>query len=189
MPTPTKRMVLPQGGTYNFKPHNLRDSRLVFRHQQLQNEIQTSIELRFAANEPEPMLVLGDWGVGKTHTVNHICWWLEANKSDYPACPVAIEIGDIDKNSRFDVLVRQFLKKLGLDFVVDAVHGYKQLRPNLVKSLREAGVSPTVADAYAKFLLAMPGDTPPQNVEGCIRVPPRQQTRRRRGQNGTWTAT
>ena len=40
--------------------------------------------LRFAANEPVKMLILGDLGVGKTHAVNHICWWLNANASDFP---------------------------------------------------------------------------------------------------------
>lgn len=150
----------------NFKPHNERDSELVFCHDHLlHDEIQTSIELRFAANEPVKMLILGDWGVGKTHAVNHIRWWLEANQADYPASPVVIEIGDIDRSSRFDALVRPFLKKLGLSFLVDAVHGYKQQCPNLVQSLREAGVTPSVADAFAKFLLAMPGDTPPPNVK------------------------
>jgi len=153
-------------GRDNFKPHNERDSELVFCHDHLlHDEIQTSIELRFAANEPVKMLILGDWGVGKTHAVNHIRWWLEANSADYPAYPVVIEIGDIDRFSRFDALVRPFLKKLGLNFVVDAVHGYKQQCPNLVQSLREAGVTPSVADAFAKFLLAMPGDTPPPNVK------------------------
>jgi hypothetical protein len=153
-------------GRDNFKPHNERDSRLVLCHEHLlHNEIQTSIELRFSANEPVKMLLFGDWGVGKTHAVNHIKWWLEDQKADYPACPVIIEIGDIDKSSRFDALVRPFLKKLGLDFVVDIVHGYKQQHPNLVQSLRHVGVTPSVAEAFSKFLLAMPGDTPPANVK------------------------
>ena len=153
-------------GRDNFKPHNDRDSRLVFCHDHLlHDEIETSIQLRFAANEPVKMLLLGDWGVGKTHAVNHIKWWLEDNKTDYPAFPVVIEIGDIDRTSHFDALVRPFLKKLGLDFVVDLVHGYKQQNPNLVQSLRDSGIQPSVADAFAKFLLAMPGDTPPPNVK------------------------
>jgi Cdc6-like AAA superfamily ATPase len=153
-------------GRDNFKPHNERDSRLVFCHQHLLNdEIKNSIEQRFSANEPVKMLILGDWGVGKTHAVNHIRMWLEDNKADYPAFPVVIEIPDIEKNTRFDILVRQFLKKLGIGFVIDLVHGYKAANPNLVQALRDAGVSPLVAEAYAKFLLAMPGDTPPPNVK------------------------
>lgn len=153
-------------GRDSFKPHNVRDRNLLFCHQNLlQDEILNSIELRFAANEPVKMLILGDWGVGKTHAVNHICWWLDANADNYPVRPVVIEVGDISRSSKFDVLVKPFLQKLGLDFVIDAVHGYKQVNPNLVRSLTHASVSPLVAEAFSKFLLANPGDTPPQNVK------------------------
>lgn len=166
MPVLLREWFCLKEGRDNFKPHNERDSRLVLCHEHLlHNEIQTSIELRFSANEPVKMLLFGDWGVGKTHAVNHIKWWLEDQKAEYPAFPVIIEIGDIDRSSRFDALVRPFLKKLGLDFVVDVVHGYKQQNPNLVQALRNVGVTPSVADAFAKFLLAMPGDTPPPNVK------------------------
>ena len=153
-------------GRDNFKPHNERDSQLVFCHDDLlHGEIESSIELRFAANEPVKMLILGDWGIGKTHAVNHIRWWLEEHRDDYPAFPVVIELGDIDKSSRFDAIIRPFLKKLGLEFVINLVHGYKQKHPALTQALREAGVQPSVADAFSKFLLAMPGDTPPPNVK------------------------
>src|SRR4029453_257606 len=92
-------------GRDNFKPNPQQDSRLVFCHEKLlSEEIQTSVEARFAANEPVKMLILGDWGVGKTHAVNHIKWWLNENNADYPAYPVVIEIPDIDKSSRVDAL-------------------------------------------------------------------------------------
>jgi hypothetical protein len=153
-------------GRDNFKPHNEKDSRLLFCHEHLLNdEIKNGIEQRFSANEPVKMLILGDWGVGKTHAVNHIRMWLEDHKADYPAFPVVIEIPDIEKNTRFDILVSQFLKKLGIGFVIDLVHGYKAAKPNLVQALKDAGVSPGVSEAYSKFLLAMPGDTPPPNVK------------------------
>ena len=152
-------------GRDNFKPHNVNDRKLVFCHQDLFNdEILNSIQSRFATNEPVKMLILGDWGVGKTHGVNHICWWLDENNSDYPAYHVVIEVGDVSRSSRFDVLVRPFLQKMGLDFIIDIVHGYKQINPNLVRALIQASVSPLVAEAFSKFLLATPGDTPPQNV-------------------------
>lgn len=156
-------------GRDNFKPHNELDSGLIFCHQKtLHGEIETNIEMRFAANEPIKMLILGDWGVGKTHTVNYVRWWLHQRQNDFPAFPVVIEIGDIDKNSQFDSIVRPFLKKLGLDFVIEVVHGYKQKRPSLVKELQKVGVSPLVADAYSKFLLANPGDAPPPSVRDAF---------------------
>lgn len=165
MPVLLKDWFHLKSGRDNFKPHNVTDSRLVFCHGDLlHDEILRSIELRFAGNEPVKMLILGDWGVGKTHSVNHLCWWLEEKKAEYPAYPIVIEIGDVSKNSRFDALVRPFLDKVGLTFVIDLVHGYKQAHPSFGARLVEAGVSPSVADALGKFLLATPGDTPPQNV-------------------------
>jgi hypothetical protein len=149
----------------NFKPHVVKDSRLKFCHTHLvADEILGSIERRFASNEPVKMLIYGDWGVGKTHTINHICWWLDQNKVDFPAKPVIIEIGDITKTTRVDVLVRQFLDNLGLDLVVSLVHDYLKTHPNVSRALEERGISPHVASAVAKFLLVAPGETPPQMV-------------------------
>ena len=75
----------------NFKPNNVRDSSLTFCHQNLVNgEIIGSIERRFSSNEPVKMLIYGSWGVGKTHTLNHIKWWLNSNENEYPAYPLMI---------------------------------------------------------------------------------------------------
>lgn len=152
-------------GRDNFKPRVWEDRALVYCHSDVVNdEILGSIQMRFAANEPIKMMLYGDWGVGKTHTVNHICWWLEQNAAEYPALPVIIEIGDVTKKSRFDVLIRPFLDKLGLAFLTALVHGYLRETPNVVDGLQQAGVSPHVASAFSKFLLANPGDTPPPNA-------------------------
>jgi hypothetical protein len=156
-------------GRDNFKPHNVKDSNLTFCHGPLVNgEIIGSIERRFASNEPVKMLIYGDWGVGKTHTLNHIRWWLEANKTDYPAYPVLIEIGDIDKRTRFDALVRLFIDAVGFEFLIGLAHEYIKTNPNLPKGLEAAGVSPHVADAYGKLLVAAPGSTPPPLVLNAV---------------------
>jgi len=72
----------------NFKPNNLTDADLIFCHDHLvHDQIMGSLERRFAGNEPVKMLIYGDWGIGKTHTINHICKWLEKNKTDYWRSP------------------------------------------------------------------------------------------------------
>lgn len=156
-------------GRDNFKPHNVHDKKLTFCHQHLVNdEILGSVERRFAGNEPVKMLIYGAWGVGKTHTINHICWWLETHKADYPAHPVLIEIGDINRNTRFDALVRPFIDALGLDFLARLVHGYIKIHPNVTRALEDASVSAHVADAFGKLLVAAPGSTPPPMVLSAI---------------------
>lgn len=152
-------------GRDNFKPHNVADAELIFCHDHLVNEqIVGSLERRFAGNEPVKMLIYGDWGVGKTHTINHICKWLEHHKEEYPAYPVFIDIGDITKTTRFDALVRPFLDKLGVDFIIKLVHSYITKCPGVVKGLEQASVASHVASAFGKLLLAPPGDTPPPVV-------------------------
>jgi hypothetical protein len=152
-------------GRDNFKPNNVADADLIFCHDHLVNDqIIGSIERRFAGNEPVKMLIYGDWGVGKTHTINHICKWLAQRNEEYPCFPVIIEIGDITNTARFDALVRPFIDKLGSEFLVQLVHRYITLHPGAVRALEQAGVAPHIASAFGKFLLATPGDTPPPVV-------------------------
>jgi Cdc6-like AAA superfamily ATPase len=131
----------------------------------MQDTILKSIEKRFAADEPIKMMLYGDWGVGKTHAVNHIAWWLDTKKTEYPAYALIVELSDVTKKSRFDTLVRPFLDKLGLDGLIKLVHDYERSSgDHITDGLRKAGVSPHVVDALAKFLLARVGDTQPPNV-------------------------
>lgn len=150
----------------NFKPQVWQDRDLIFCHQQeMQDTILKSIEKRFAADEPIKMMLFGDWGVGKTHAVNHIAWWLSEHSDQYPADALIVELSDVTKKSRFDTLIRPFLDKLGLDEIIKLVHGYeKSTGKHITDGLRNDGVSPHVVDALAKFLLARVGDTPPPHV-------------------------
>lgn len=152
-----------RAGRDNFKPHNVLDSKLVLCHTEtVSDELLSSIEQRFASKETIKLLIFGDWGVGKTHAINHICWWLDQNRAEYPARTVMIEIGDITKTSRFDAIVRPFLDKIGLDPLIQLVHEYMKATGDVVKALKTSEVSPQVAEAFNKFLMAPPGQTPPQ---------------------------
>jgi Cdc6-like AAA superfamily ATPase len=114
-------------GRKNFKPQVWQDRELIFCHQaEMQDTILKSIEKRFAADEPIKMMLYGDWGVGKTHAVNHIAWWLDTKKAEYPAYALIVELSDVTKKSRFDTLVRPFLDKLGLDGLIKLVHDYER---------------------------------------------------------------
>lgn len=149
----------------SFRPRLPADKSFVFCHNEIiQNDILNSIQMRFATNDPIKMLIYGDWGVGKTHLMYHIQWWLEKNRNEYPAFPVLIEIGDITKKSRFDEIVRPFLDELGLDFLVKLVHDYRGKYANVHQALREAGVTAHVAEAFNKILLSSPGQAPVELV-------------------------
>jgi hypothetical protein len=152
-------------GRSSFSPRLPEDARLVFCHGHLiQDDIVASIERAFATDNPIKMLLWGDWGVGKTHLIYHIKWWLENNEADFPATPVVIEIGDITKKSRFDEIVRPFLDRMGLNEIIELVHSYRGIEPNVAQGLRNAGVSGQIADAFNKILLSTPGQAPVELV-------------------------
>lgn len=155
----------------NFKLKVREDANLIFCHvDEVDNMIISSIERRFAANEPIKMLIFGDWGVGKTHTAYHIAWWLNEHRDEYPAHPVMIEVGDLERKSRFDVLVRPFLDELGVHFLIDLAGKYLKIKGNTVKALKDAGVSDYVATTFSKFNIAVPGETPPPVVMDAFQI-------------------
>ena len=158
-------------GRDNFKLRVREDANLIFCHdQEVHNDIIGSIELRFAANEPIKMLIYGDWGVGKTHAANHIRWWLAEHKDAFPAKTVMIEIGDLERKSRFDTLVRPFLDALGIDFLVELAANFQAAKGNTVQALRQASVPEYIATTIAKFNLAIKGATPPSVVNDAFQI-------------------
>lgn len=150
-------------GRENFKPHNQKDRGLLLCHTALISEnILTSLERRFAGSEPVKMLLYGDYGVGKTHTIHHIAWWLEQNKTGFPAFPIDIQVGDISKSTRFDKILKLFLDKLGLNLLIELTHEYQRKKTGSVaQALEAAGVPSQVAAAVNRLLMATPNTAPP----------------------------
>lgn len=150
----------------NFKPQVWNDRSLIFCHEEeMQKNILQSIQKRFSAGEPVKMMLFGDWGVGKTHAVNHIAWWLDQNAADYPARALIVELSDVTKKSRFDTLLWPFLDQLSLERLLHLAHNFQPVSGEHVSDgLKKRGVLPHVADAFSKLLLVRPGDTPPQHV-------------------------
>lgn len=148
-------------GRSSFCPRLPEDAQLLFCHDaQIRSEVLDKIELSFATDKPIKMLICGDWGVGKTHLTYHIRWWLEQHQDHYPARCVVIEIGDIDKRSRFDEIVRPLLDELSLPFLIQLVHDYRGLHSNVVEALRQHGIRSHIADAFNTLLLVSPGAPP-----------------------------
>lgn len=167
MPNTLSEWFCLKPGRHSFKPNVIRDRDLVFCHEaKIQDEIMMSIERRFAARQPVKMVLYGDWGVGKTHTVYHISWWFDQHAADFPAQTVLVELGDITSKSRFDVFVGPFLDRIGLPELVRLVHGYTSAAggKHVVEGLKERGAASNVAEAFGKLLLASPGGTPPPAV-------------------------
>jgi len=154
-----------KGDRNSFVPRLPDDANFVLCNKQMINEqVLMAIEAAFARDEPVKMVLYGDWGVGKTHILHHIQWWLEQHSQEYPADTLLIEIGDLSKKSKFDEVVRPLLDKFGLHKLIELIDEYRALEKQLEKSLVDQDVAPHVASAFAKFLNASPGHPPPAVV-------------------------
>jgi hypothetical protein len=158
-------------GRDNFKLKAREDANLILCHtQEIEDNVIGNIERRFASNEPIKMLIYGDWGVGKTHAAYHIGWWLDQHQDEFPAKAVMVEVGDLERKSRFDVLVRPLLEEIGTDALIDLAHKYQQLKLNTTQALKTAGVPEYIASTVGKLNLAVPGQTPPSAVTEAFNV-------------------
>ncbi|MER8919021.1 hypothetical protein [Mesorhizobium sp. M0802] len=150
----------------NFMPSVTRDRNLFLCHLDIQKQIQEIIERSFALKIPVKMILYGDWGVGKTHTIHHLAWWMEQNAALYPTKTYLVEVGDVTKKSRFDILIRRFLDQIGIREIIRLVHEYRQKTGvQVAKGLAECGVPKPICDVFNSFLMVAPGDTPPEAVQ------------------------
>jgi hypothetical protein len=151
-------------GRRSFKPDPLRDKEVMFCHQEVQQSIQLAVERAFATDETIKLLLWGDWGVGKTHALRHLDYWLSKHVADYPTMTVFAKLGDVAKTSRFAVVHKDLLDGIGLDSAIQMVHQYIQQAGNLMAGLEGIGIPAAICQAYNKLLVATPGQAAPEIV-------------------------
>jgi hypothetical protein len=151
-------------GRRSFKPDPLRDREVMFCHQEVQENIQKAIERAFATDETVKMLLWGDWGVGKTHALRHLEYWLTNNAGTFPTRTVFAKLGDVAKSSRFGIVQKDLLDGIGIDHAVTLAFKYMQTGRNLVVDLQGLGIPATIAQAFNKLFVATPGQPPPDIV-------------------------
>lgn len=148
-------------GRRSFKPDPLLDKQAMFCHQDVQGEIQFAIEKAVSTGETAKMLLWGDWGVGKTHILRHLEYWLSTRSADFPSRVVFVEIGDIAKSSRFGVVHKDLLDGIGLDTTIRLAFEYLRRGRDLITDLEALGIPAAIRQAFQKFFVAMPGQAPP----------------------------
>jgi hypothetical protein len=153
-----------RSGRRSFKPDPLQDQSVMFCHQKVQEGIQLAVERAFATGESPKLLLWGDWGVGKTHTLRHLDYWLGTHEEDFPTMRVFADFGDVSKSSRFEVVHRDLLDGIGLDQAIRMAHLYIERNGALLGGLEAIGVPPGIGQAFNKLLVATPGQAPPDVV-------------------------
>jgi hypothetical protein len=153
-----------KGERRSFKPHPLQDRDVMFCHQDVEGNIRVAIERAYALGETVKLLLWGNWGVGKTHTLRHIEYWLSTHSEDFPAKTVFVEIGDVSRNSSFQVIHKDLLDGIGLPKLIDLAFGFMREGGDLMSGLEGIGIPGPIRQAFNKLYVATPGSAPPDLV-------------------------
>jgi Cdc6-like AAA superfamily ATPase len=90
------------------------DRRLFFARHELDKDLKSRLRRTFRTDTPLKMVLYGNWGIGKTHTMRHIQYVIEEQVA-YHALVVFVELPDITKKATFQVAHGALLDAFGLD--------------------------------------------------------------------------
>ena len=90
------------------------DRRLFFARHELDVELKRRLNRAFRTENPPKMVLYGDWGVGKTHTMRHLQYEIEKQEA-YRAVVVFVELPDITKKATFQVAHSALLDAFGIE--------------------------------------------------------------------------
>jgi hypothetical protein len=105
------------------------DAAFYFGRKELAETIRKHIKRSFVFGKPPKMLLWGDWGVGKTHTVCNIRYYLENNQADFPSAVFFVEFGNVMKKSKFDIVHQKMLDALGKERVCSLLQRFAAMHP------------------------------------------------------------
>src|SRR3954449_82458 len=118
------------------------DSALFFARHQLDEELHAILRRSFRTGNPPKMVLYGDWGVGKTHTMRHVEYVIEHNAS-FEATVVFVEIPDITSKATFQVAHAALLDALGIDRAKQWMIQFQAKNPveaqNMIKEFAQSG--------------------------------------------------
>ena len=139
-------------GHNDFMIENDSDARLFFARKDLDEELHARLRRSFRTGNPPKMVLYGDWGVGKTHTMRHMEHVIETTE-DFEAAVIFVELPDITAKSTFQVAHSALLDALGLDRAKQWVLAFQTKNPNdAQEQIKDFTQSGDVATAFANLL-------------------------------------
>ena len=128
------------------------DARLFFARHEIDEQLHSILRRSFRTGSPPKMVLYGDWGVGKTHTMRHLEYVIESNPS-FPAVVVFVELPDITTKSTFQVAHAALLDALGPTQAQQWVLQYQTHYPtDAQERIKEFTQSSDIATAFANLL-------------------------------------
>ena len=124
------------------------DSHLFFARHELDETLQSMLRRSFRTGKPPKLVLYGDWGVGKTHTMRHIEYGIETT-NDFQAKVVFVELPDITSKSTFQVAHAALLDALGFECAKNWIVQFVTKHPSDARNLiQEATRSGDIATAF-----------------------------------------
>lgn len=128
------------------------DARLFFARHELDDKIQSILRRSFRTGNPPKMVLYGDWGVGKTHTMRHVEYVIEHNDS-FRATVVFVEMPDITARASFQVAHAALLDALGIGRAKQWVIQFQARHPiDTEERIKEFTQSGDIAIAFANLM-------------------------------------
>ena len=128
------------------------DRRLFFARHDLDVELKKRLNRAFRTESPPKMVLYGDWGVGKTHTMRHLQYEIE-NQPAYRAVIVFVELPDITRKATFQVAHSALLDAFGIDRAKGWLLQFQTRHPaNARELIQDFTQSGDIAIAFANLL-------------------------------------
>lgn len=128
------------------------DRRLFFARHALDKELKSRLRRAFRTDSPPKLVLYGNWGIGKTHTMRHIQFEIEEN-STYKALIVFVELPDITKKATFQVAHGALLDAFGLDRAKTLLLQFQTAHPNDARErIQDFTQSGDIAIAFSNLL-------------------------------------
>src|SRR5262245_17250724 len=125
---------LKQGRT-DFYVENQADAHLLFGRTELDARLRAVLRRSFRTTHPPKLVLYGDWGVGKTHTMRHMQYEIEKTDA-YAADVIFVELPDISSKTDFQAAHSALLDALGIDRVKVWVTQFQAANPNALEQLQ-----------------------------------------------------
>ena len=140
-------------GHRDFSIETDADARLFFGRHELNDQLLSILRRSFRTGNPPKLVLYGDWGVGKTHTMRHVQHVIETRGDDFPATVVFVELPDVATKSTFQVAHAALLDALGIDRARTWVIQYQAIHgADAREMIQEATQSGDIAMAFANLL-------------------------------------
>ena len=127
------------------------DPDLYFGRVQLLKELTDTLEQNFAMGYSQRLLLYGEFGVGKTHTLKHIQYFLE-HSGQKVVCKYLV-MGDVERKTRFVSLHRNIMDAVGRDEVTRLLRLFQAKHGASIKDeLKKRLTSESLVNAFGSLL-------------------------------------